>query len=180
LLVNFKGNFEKAVKNLDKRSLAFYISAFQSYLFNQIVAKRIDTLDTVLKGDLAWKHDKGVVFLIEDTQKELPRARAGEISPSGPMYGKKMKWPEGEPLKIESQLLVDNNFKKDDFFKAAPLKCTGGRRPLRFFIKDYSVTTGADRHGDYMELIFSLDSGCYATVLLREIFKEGLTSYVSG
>ena len=42
-----------------------------------IVAARIDGLDRVVLGDLAWKHDKGVVFRVEDPEAEAPRAARG-------------------------------------------------------------------------------------------------------
>jgi tRNA(Glu) U13 pseudouridine synthase TruD len=38
-------------------------------------------------------------------------------------------------------------------------------------IKDLDITTGEDTMGPYLELEFELDSGCYATTVLREITK---------
>ena len=50
----------------------------------------------------------------------------------------------------------------------------GGRRPLRFQPRHTQATTGEDKYGPYIELHFELDSGCYATSLIREITKTGL------
>jgi tRNA(Glu) U13 pseudouridine synthase TruD len=42
---------------------------------------------------------------------------------------------------------------------------------LRFRPKNPEILTGQDDLGDWMELRFDLPSGCYATVVLREITK---------
>ena len=34
----------------------------QSRLFNQVVAERLDSIDRLMDGDLAYKHDNGAVF----------------------------------------------------------------------------------------------------------------------
>jgi len=62
--------------------------------------------------------------------------------------------------------------------RTGPLRCTGGRRPLRFLPKDVATAEGTDDHGAYVEVRFGLDSGCYATVLLREVCKDGLVGDV--
>ena len=50
----------------------------------------------------------------------------------------------------------------------------GGRRPLRFQPQNWSVATGKDELGNYLQLKFELDSGSYATTLLREITKTDI------
>ncbi len=76
--------------------LWFFITAFQSCLFNHVLAERLETLGRVEEGDLAYKHENGAVFLIEDAVKEQPRADRFEISPSGPLYGFKIEDLQGE------------------------------------------------------------------------------------
>ncbi len=162
----------RAIMASDKRMLRLYASAYQSYLFNRIVAERIDRLDVMEVGDLAWKHDKGVVFTVDDEDAENLRASRLEISPSGPLYGKKMSWPSGEAGVREKALLVEEGLSVEDFPGSGPLKCTGGRRPLRFIFTDPHARTGEDEHGEYIEMSFTLPAGCYATVLLAEIFED--------
>jgi tRNA pseudouridine13 synthase len=168
------GEHDKAIFGLDRKLVGLYASAYQSHLFNRVVAARIRALDRVELGDLAWKHDKGVVFKVEAPEVENPRAERGEISPSGPMYGERMSWPTERPGAFEAELLAGEGMTIDGFPKSGPLKCAGGRRPLRFLPKDAAAEAGSDEHGAFIELRFSLDSGCYATVLMREICKDGL------
>jgi len=172
------GEHDKAIFGLDRKLIGLYASAYQSHLFNRVVAARIHALDRVELGDLAWKHDKGVVFRVEAPEVESLRAERGEISPSGPMYGERMSWPAERPGALEAELLAGEGMTIDDFPRSGPLKCAGGRRPLRFLPKDVRAEAGADEHGAFIELRFGLDSGCYATVLLGEVCKDGLVGDV--
>ena len=162
---------KRAIMACDKRMLRLYASAYQSYMFNRILTERLDRLNVMEVGDLAWKHDKGVVFTVDDEDAENLRASKLEISPSGPLYGKKMSRPSGEPGDREKALLVEEGLSVEDFPASGPLKCTGGRRPLRFVFTDPDAWTGEDEHGEYIEMKFTLPAGCYATVLLAEIFE---------
>jgi tRNA(Glu) U13 pseudouridine synthase TruD len=76
---------------------------------------------------------------------------------------------------MEAELLAGDGTTIDAFPKTGPLKCAGGRRPLRFLPKEMIAEGGTDEHGPFVELRFALDSGCYATVLLREVCKDGLS-----
>jgi tRNA pseudouridine13 synthase len=171
----FPDDPRRALMTLDRRLLSLFVSAYQSHLFNRVVAHRIDRLDEVETGDVAWKHDKGVVFDVEDADRELPRARAGEISPSGPMYGARMKRASGAPGAFEDTLLADAGLTIADFPTGGVFQCAGGRRPLRFFPRHCQALAGEDIHGPFIEIAFDLESGCYATVMLSEICKEGLS-----
>jgi tRNA pseudouridine13 synthase len=172
------GDHEKAIFAMDRKLLSLYASAYQSHLFNRVVAARLGGLDRVELGDLAWKHDKGVVFRVEAPDVESPRAERGEISPSGPMYGERMSRPTDRPGALEEELLASEGMTIDTFPRNGPLKCAGGRRPLRFLPKDAAAEAGADEHGAFIEVRFGLDSGSYATVLLREVCKDGLVGDV--
>ncbi len=61
-----------AVGAVDEKIRRLWISALQSELFNQVAARRIDSLGQVLQGDLAWKHDSGSVFRVDDPAIEQP------------------------------------------------------------------------------------------------------------
>ena len=160
-----------AVSAIDKRMKRLFVSAFQSQIFNQVLVRRIDTLDQVLPGDLAVKHDSGGVFLVEDAQAEQPRAQRFEISPTGPIPGYRASLAQGAPGQIELDVLAAEGMKKDDFLRAGSLKIKGSRRPLRFQLLDPQLSPGADDRGEFLEMQFSAASGCYATVALREIMK---------
>jgi len=167
------GNAEKALFSLETSWLWFFITAFQSELFNHVLARRLNTLSRIWPGDLACKHANGAVFLVEDAAAEQPRADAFEISPSGPLYGFKMIAPAGQQAAIETEVLEASGVKSEDFFRPGILKCQGARRPLRFPLEDCGALQGVDTAGDYLEISFRLPPGAYATAVLREIFKNG-------
>lgn len=165
------GSHRRAFFGVDKTLKRLYISAYQSRLFNRILAERIDQLDQMMEGDLAWLHAKGAVFRVEDVDREQPRCRAFEISPTGPLFGYRMTTPTGEPGRREQSVLSQEGLKTDDFRAPGAHKVKGGRRPLRFVPSDCSVEAGRDEAGDLLELRFTLPPGCYATAVLREICK---------
>ncbi len=168
------GSHKRAFFGVDKSVKRLYLSAFQSYLFNRVVAERIGGLDRLMAGDLAWRHANGAVFRVEDPAVEQPRADAFEISPSGPLFGYRMTEPTGQPQETESRILAEEGLSPDDFRVAGGHKVKGSRRPLRFQPKECEADAGSDEHGPFYEFRFFLESGCYATTVLREVCKSDL------
>lgn len=161
-----------AVKAIDERLRRLWVSAVQSRLFNAVVARRIQSLGQVMAGDLAYKHERGAVFRVEDPAVEQPRADAFEISPSGPLLGFRMTLPEGEPLRIEQEAAEEMGLKPDDFRSPHIGRVTGARRPLRVRPTDIELVGGVDEFGPQVTAAFTLPAGSFATVLLREIMKS--------
>lgn len=77
------------------------------------------------------------------------------------------------PGKIERDVLARHNVTGEDFRHIGSLKVKGTRRPLRFALQQPLLQAGIDGEGPYVELSFIAPSGCYATVVLREIMKSG-------
>ncbi|HEX2768460.1 MAG TPA: tRNA pseudouridine(13) synthase TruD [Geobacteraceae bacterium] len=161
--------WEKAFQAVHPRLKALYLSAFQSALFDRLLDERLASFDRVMTGDLAWKHDNGACFLVEDVAREAERAERFEISPSGPMFGSKMKLPAGEPLALEEALLKAEGLARTDFNLTGGLRLEGERRPLRVPLGEAQLQQ--DDTGVLLE--FSLPKGAYATSVLREIMKTG-------
>jgi tRNA pseudouridine13 synthase len=160
-----------AVRTVDQRIRRLCISALQSDLFNQVVARRIQSLDKLLLGDLAEKHENGAVFRVVDAAVEQPRADAFEISPTGPLIGYRMTLPDGEPLQIEQEIFASRNLSPADFRVADRLKIKGARRLLRVQPADLQLAAGVDDHGPHITTAFTLPAGSFATVFLRELMK---------
>ncbi|HEY8376866.1 MAG TPA: tRNA pseudouridine(13) synthase TruD, partial [Nannocystis sp.] len=169
-----KGNARRAIRAFDRRMLRFFVNAYQSWLFNQVLARRIDTIDRVFDGDLAVKHDTGGVFRVQDAAAEQPRVDAFEISPTGPLPGPRMRRAEGSPGAIEDEVLREAGVRLEDFPEKGPFRVTGGRRALRFPLRDATVEPGHDEVGPFLEFRFTLPPGCYATAVLRELCKDRL------
>ena len=159
--------WERAFAVVHPRLKKLYLSACQSFLFDRVVEERLDQIDQVRAGDLAWKHLNGACFLVEDATAEAPRAAAFEISASGPMFGCRMTQPGGAVLAAEEHLLAGAGFRGADFDLGGGLRMEGERRPLRVPLGEPSFQVD----GDLLRLEFSLPKGSYATSLLREITK---------
>jgi len=162
------------IRTVDKRFKRLYVSAFQSVLFNEVLARRLDSIDTVYAGDLAMKAGSGGVFLVEQPEVERPRAAAFEISPTGPIVGRRCRFAQGNPGQIEKDILASHGLAETDFANVETVKMPGERRPLRFQLKDISVLEGSDEHGSFLEVAFFAPSGCYATVVLNEVMKQAV------
>lgn len=175
-----KGKKRRALAAIDRRTREFYVSAYQSLLFNKVVAQRLpEGLDRLVAGDLAWIHVAGKVFLVEDAAAEQPRADSFDISATGPLFGYRMTEPTGVPGEREAAILAEEGLEKN-VFKAGAHRVKGSRRPLRFPISDANIALGADERGPYLELTFTLPRGCYATAVLRELFVEQTTASLGG
>jgi tRNA pseudouridine13 synthase len=161
-----------AVKAVDEKLRRLWVSALQSALFNQVLARRIDTIDTILEGDLAYKHENGACFTVEDAAAEQPRAAAFEISPTGPMVGYRISLPQGRPLEIEQQVLAEHQLAPEHFRVEGRLRMKGGRRPLRVRPEDVDLAGGVDQFGQHITVAFTLPAGSFATIFLREVMKS--------
>jgi tRNA pseudouridine13 synthase len=171
VLMKNDGNMNKTFRAMDKHLLSLLVAAWQSDLFNTVLAKRLPLIDKLLEGDMAYKHENGACFRVENPDAEQSRCDAFDISPTGPLIGKRMAELAGPAGNIENPILEPIQLTKDDMPRLKKYGATGGRRPLRFQPRNINISTGNDEYGDYLQLQFELPSGCYATVLLREITK---------
>ena len=160
-----------AVWTISENLRRLWVSALQSRLFNEVAAKRIDSIDKLFDGDFAYKHENGACFLVEHAATEQPRADAFEISPTGPLIGYRISLPEGEPLAIEEEVFAQHGLKPGDFKQSGSLRVKGERRPLRVQPTDVELAAGVDEHGSHITVAFTLPAGSFATVLLAELMK---------
>lgn len=174
VLARSEGNYRKAMMKVHKKMLKFYLSAFQSYVFNAVLAERIHHYDSFLKGDWAEKHHPRGLFFVEDVRAENLRAEIFEISPTGPIYGRKMESAQTDALQLENEVCRMLHFSPEIFMKKGYLACQGERRSLRFKPENVCISQGEDQSGSFLELRFVLSSGCYATSFLRELGQDSL------
>jgi len=174
-LVAGKGNKKKVFYTVDKHLKGLFISAYQSDLFNRVLAARMPNIDKMLLGDMAYKHVNGACFRVEQPEVEQPRCDSFEISPTGPLLGERTTRLAGPAGEIENPILDGEKLSDLDMRQMRHFGSRGGRRPLRFQPRNAAVTSGEDDLGPYLELAFELDSGCYATALLAELTKDRAT-----
>lgn len=158
---------KNAVLKISHKLLRLYLSAYQSNLFDRLLAMRLNTLEVLWQGDLAYKHDNGACFAVTDPQVEQPRADRLEISPSGPLYGFKVTLAGGQAGILEESLLEKEKLTRDSFRVGKALSLEGARRPLRVPLDEAL----AEQDGSDLLLSFRLPKGSYATSVLREVMK---------
>jgi tRNA pseudouridine13 synthase len=175
----------------DRREQRLLFSALQSLLFNRVLERRIaaESWASVLPGDIAKKRDTGGLFTVPLEGPELDsaraRAEAGAISATGPMFGAKMRWPEGEPAAIEREILAASTLGEPGRLEGLQKFGEGTRRPLRLEVSELAIslldvtrTNPEDRAVGSQELAdrtlrrrgivarFVLPKGGYATTVL--------------
>jgi len=158
------------LRNKPRNLVRLFVSAYQSSLFNRLLAARMPHLGRLEQGDLAYLHDRGAVFLVVDPAAEQPRADRGEISPSAPLFGMKVLLADGRPGEAERALLAEEGLTGEMFDVPGAGTFTGERRPMRIPVGGAEVR---DVPGDpsAIELRFDLPRGSYATVVLDEVMK---------
>jgi tRNA pseudouridine13 synthase len=166
------GNLYQATTMIDMQVRRLWVTALQSRIFNEVVAERITAIDKLFDGDMAYKHVNGACFYVEDAAKEQPRADEFEISPTGPMVGRRLSMPRGAALEMEQRLFDKFAISPDDFRSSQRDRSHGDRRPLRIQPRDTQLESGVDEHGGYITVAFTLPAGAYATILMRELMKN--------
>jgi tRNA pseudouridine13 synthase len=159
-------SWKRAQMSRSKRM--WYVNSFQSHLFNQILERRLDSLDCVWAGDWAMKMDNGACFLVEDAQQEQARADRFEISPTGVLFGSRVSWATGRAGEIEHAVITEQGSTPEALVQAAKV-CgfRGERRSLRVPLGELDWSL----HGSILTLSFALPPGTYATSVLRELMK---------
>jgi tRNA pseudouridine13 synthase len=138
------------------------VSALQSRVFNEVLARRVEeaTLGSALEGDVLRREDSGGLFLCADPAVDSARVGAFEVSPTGPMHGRKMVRPAGLPGAVETSVLEALGLGEELFARE-----TGTRRPLRAALEGGSVE--AADGGCWIS--FSCPAGTFATSVVREV-----------
>ncbi len=149
-----------------RRSL--YLSALRAYLFNTLLARRVEVGDwaDVVDGDVCALQGSRSLFRCEHADSDLrQRAVAGDLHPALPLWGRggenafgERALQLGEMLQHESELCA--------FLERAGLELDW--RPARLLADDFCWQFCDD--GD-LQLDFALGAGAFATALLAEIVR---------
>lgn len=172
---------EEAIGVVDPTAAGFYISSFQSAIFNQVLNERVieGTHDTLLEGDVGCSVNGKQTFPVDTRTRDEPDVVRGlqdhSIGPSGPMWGTSMERAGGEIDEREHQALVRTGLSTKDLEScesrdAFPM-IGGSRRPMRIPVISPEVEGGVDEHGAYIRCAFELPKGSFATTVMDEIMK---------
>lgn len=169
-LVRRPNDWKSALRALPRSLLGIHLSALQSRVFDHVLAHRTGGLGNVQRGDVLFLHEKGAAFLVplDSTDAELAelqaRADRFELSPSGPLPGRKLLAAAGEPGRLEAQAFAALGVAPEAFRGLGlGLDQRGARRPLRVSVSHLE----SQREGTDLVLRFGLPRGSYATTLLE-------------
>jgi len=165
-------NVEQALRQLAGRKLSrskrgLLLSSLRSYLFNQVLARRIELghWKLPLDGDVFMLRGSNSIFSDALDEDLLKRYSKLDISSCASLYGSGKSLLAGEPLAIEQSVLSDNQEVVDSLDRqGSRLHMRSLRACAEDFGYDYDVTNGL------MHLEFSLPTGSYATTLLSHFF----------
>jgi tRNA pseudouridine13 synthase len=159
-------------------------SSLQSAMFNEVLRRRVEagTWAIPLEGDLVKRRESGGLFLCTDVEVDRTRAAEGEICPTGPMFGVKMRAPEGAPLALEQSVLTEMLGDGVDLANTKPLG-EGTRRALRLWIDELRIERdpppkepGTQEQGSSIRVYFVLPKGAYATTVIGTVVALEETS----
>ncbi len=152
-------------KPRNRQARSFALSAARAFLFNRLLAWRVQAgnWNQLVAGELAQLAGSRSVFPVEQTDERIPqRLAAGDIHPSGPLWGRGDAGVSGEIADCEEKLRVEYA----DL--CAGLEAQGlkqERRSLRVIPGDLQWKIEAEQ----FTLELFLPRGSFATTLLREI-----------
>ena len=162
--------YMNALHALPKPLQRMFVHAYQSYLFNDAVSRRVDMgINRFIEGDIITDNEEHIIR--DKTPEEYQELIDNfKVNPTVPLYGTKVPFAGGEVGEMERNVLKSYNIDKSNFevSKMPRLGSYGLRRSLRFKVWDACAKATDD--GVLAE--FSIDKGSYATAVLREVMKK--------
>ncbi|MDG2365621.1 MAG: tRNA pseudouridine(13) synthase TruD [Methylococcaceae bacterium] len=164
-------NIEKALslfqgQTFKRNQRSLYLSAARSFIFNCILARRIEleNWNQVVAGDVLQFEGSNSFFRTDVVDSVLTaRVSALELHPTGCLWGLGNVPEHGDAWHIEQTILTQYSELRDGL-EAMGLKI--GRRALRVVVDNL---TWAFTDVQTLRLSFFLPAGSYATALLKEI-----------
>ncbi len=186
-LTQSPGDYVGALRKLPRNLLMMFTHAFQSYIFNRIISRRIDRgmpIHFPLVGDIVLPETRhglpshSTSIEVTDSNIEMIKKACLEQKAyvSGMIYGADSEFTGGEIGELERSVVEEENIEPADFVVPEIQECTstGTRKEICAPCKGLSASAG----DGWARFLFSLNKGCYATSLLREFMKAtSITSY---
>ncbi|MCW8109310.1 tRNA pseudouridine(13) synthase TruD [Alteromonas ponticola] len=150
------------IRNRNKRNIV--LSALRSWLFNEVVSARIKAkcFESILSGDALMLTGSNSFFICaQPSIEELSRYQQGDLSPTGPLWGKGESIPIEEAKNFEQAVCTEHTAVKD-------FLATVGMEQERRAIKIWPRELEWGVEGDKLTVSFALPGGCFATSVLRE------------
>ena len=175
-----------AIAILPNNLQMMFVHAYQSYLFNEMLSRRMDAglpLNMPVEGDIVIpldanripQHENPIKTTAQNIDLVTRQVRAGRAFVTIALYGSDGELADGEMGEIERKVVEEQAIEQQDFVIPELPRCSskGGRREILCPVKDLKC----DIADDLYTLRFSLPKGNYATCLLREFMKSEMRDY---
>jgi len=162
-----------AGKRVQRHERSLLLSAARSHLFNRVLATRVEHGDwsRPLEGEVWMLAGTHSIFGPEPLTPELlDRHARGDIDPTGPLWG------EGELRCADAVKDLESAIGAEHAQLVAGLAKNGLRQERRSLVLRPQELTATWLSDADLEVRFHLQSGAYATVLLREICDYSQTA----
>ncbi len=163
--------FAGALKRVKRQERGLYISAARSFLFNQVLSERVtaNTWQSILPGEVLQLDGSHSVFCADADDKDLAaRLQAGDIHPTACLWGTGDSLAKDTVFALE-QSIAQRYPELSQGLESVDLKPE--RRTLCLPAREWHWQWLDEQN---LELHFYLDSGSYATVILRELILEAV------
>jgi tRNA pseudouridine13 synthase len=172
-LCNHTGDYAGALKNLPPRLLSMFVSAFQSYMFNEALSRRLEQgfsfFDPQAGDRLMFTSGKVDIVTLENRTTAAQHISRGRCSIAIFMPGKEPFDPRSDSERYMKTIMDERGIGAEQFRKAAEFvktKFSGALRPVALRT---AITAGLDDTS--VRLQFILPPGHYATTVVREFMK---------
>jgi len=179
-LMKHPGDFERAINKIPPRVLTLQVHAFQSYIFNRLLSRRVRlglSVDSPEIGDFLIKLDEPHsgrdvwLYVTESSLEERQsQVESGEYGLALPITGYSTRLPSVKQSELLKQIMKDEDIRLADFRnpKMRSLDSSGGLHLASIRLPDLDVSCSDDG----LLARFSLRKGSYATIVMREIMKN--------
>ncbi|MDF1741350.1 MAG: tRNA pseudouridine(13) synthase TruD [Verrucomicrobiales bacterium] len=154
----------------DRLVRGLLISAARSYLFNLVVATRVQegTLTTPLDGEVfGFPNNRSLVLPHNLHGDEVARVASGTLELTAPLWGQGELQSVNEVKRLEQEIISQESELATDLEK---LSLRQERRVIRLTPEEGTLTWENEAE---LRLNFDLPKGTYATTVLRELLDIG-------
>ncbi|PQV42113.1 tRNA pseudouridine(13) synthase TruD [Methanohalophilus euhalobius] len=185
-LVNNPDDFAAAFGELSSNMRNMFVHAYQSYIYNRIICRRIREnlpLNKAVEGDIVcFKNKQGLpdTSRLETVTSSKIKGinnliRRGRAFVTAPLVGTSTEFTDSSPGNIEKEILQETGVEQKDFHipEIPRITSKGRRREILLNVKPaYTIDDDELNAGKKkVTLEFCLPKGSYATTVIREYMK---------
>ncbi|MFT5657269.1 MAG: tRNA pseudouridine13 synthase [Gammaproteobacteria bacterium] len=154
---------ERRARKLSRTKRSLYISALRSYLFNQVLSRRIELghWSRPIPGDVFMLSGSHSIFCEPLSDEIIDRYQKQDLSSTVSLLGTGNRQLEGEALLLEDAVLAQFEAMTQCLIEQ---KSKLQMRTTRISVEDFSVEY--DHSAEDLTIKATLPSGCYFTTLL--------------